>query len=89
MAAMRRIDELYLEHPFEGSLIMRDLLRDEGVAIGRERVAPIMHVISIEALCRRPSTFAPASGHGALAKLERACVEQLIVWSQMLLAVAS
>jgi len=42
LAAMRRIDELHLDHPFAGSRMMRDLLRGEGVAIGRERVASMM-----------------------------------------------
>ena len=39
LALMRRIDELHLEHPFAGSRMLRDLLRGEGVAIGREQVA--------------------------------------------------
>ena len=38
LAVMRRIDELHLDYPFAGSRMMRDLLRGEGIAIGRERV---------------------------------------------------
>ncbi len=38
LAVMRPIDELHLDHPFAGSRMMRDLLRGEGAAIGRERV---------------------------------------------------
>ena len=34
---MRRIDVLHLEYPFAGSRMLRDLLRGEGVAIGRVR----------------------------------------------------
>ncbi len=63
LAAMRRIDELHLDHPFAGSRMMRDLLRGEGVAIGRERVASMMRRMGIEALYRRPSTSTPAPGH--------------------------
>ena len=63
LAAMRRIDELHLDHPFAGSRMMRDLLRGEGVAIGRERVASMMRRMGIEALYRRPSTSMPAPGH--------------------------
>ena len=37
LAIMRRIDELHLEYPFAGSRMLRDLLRGEGIAIGRER----------------------------------------------------
>ncbi|MBS3961626.1 MAG: hypothetical protein KGZ61_07335 [Sandarakinorhabdus sp.] len=32
---MRRMDELHLEHPFAGSRMLRDLLRQEGFLIGR------------------------------------------------------
>jgi putative transposase len=32
---MRRIDELHLEHPFAGSRMLRDLLRLQGVEVGR------------------------------------------------------
>ena len=63
LAVMRRIDELHLDHPFAGSRMMRDLLRGEGVAIGRERVASMMRRMGIEALYRRPSTSTPAPGH--------------------------
>ena len=35
LAIMRRIDELHLEFPFAGSRMLRDLLRQEGIKIGR------------------------------------------------------
>jgi hypothetical protein len=35
---MHRIDALHLEHPFAGSRMLRDLLRREGVTIGRRTV---------------------------------------------------
>jgi len=63
LAIMRRIDELHLDYPFVGSRMMRDLLRGEGVAIGRERVATMMRRMGIEALYRRPNTSKPAPGH--------------------------
>ena len=63
LAVMRRIDELHLDHPFAGSRMMRDLLRGEGVAIGRERVVSMMRQMGIEALYRRPNTSKPAPGH--------------------------
>ena len=63
LAIMRRIDELHLEHPFAGSRMLRDLLRGEGVAIGRQRVATMMKRMGIEALYRRPNTSKPAPGH--------------------------
>ena len=59
---MRRIDELHLEHPFAGSRMLRDLLRGEGVQIGRARVITMMRRMEIEAIYRRPNTSKPAPG---------------------------
>lgn len=35
LAIMRLIDELHLLYPFAGSRMLRDLLRQEGVTVGR------------------------------------------------------
>jgi putative transposase len=63
LAIMRRIDELHLDYPFAGSRMLRDLLRDAGVAIGRQRVATMMKRMGIEAIYRRPNTSKPTPGH--------------------------
>jgi putative transposase len=63
LAIMRRIDELHLDYPFAGSRMLRDLLRGEGIAVGRERVTTMMRRMGIEALYRRPNTSKPADGH--------------------------
>jgi len=63
LAIMRRIDELHLDYPFAGSRMLRDLLRGEGVALGRQRVATMMKRMRIEAIYRRPNTSKPAPGH--------------------------
>jgi putative transposase len=63
LGVMRRIDELHLDYPFAGSRMLRDLLRGEGVAIGRQRVATMMKRMDITALYRRPNTSKPAPGH--------------------------
>ena len=63
LAVMRRADELHLDYPFAGSRTMRDLLRGEGIATGRERVVTMMRRTGIEALYRRPNTSKPAAGH--------------------------
>jgi len=60
---MRRIDELHLELPFAGSRMLRDLLRQEGIEIGRQHVATLMRKMAIEAIYRRPNTSKPAPGH--------------------------
>jgi putative transposase len=63
LAIMHRIDALHLEYPFAGSRMLRDLLRAEGIAIGRMAVATLMRRMGIEALYRRPNTSKPAPGH--------------------------
>jgi putative transposase len=63
LAVMRRIDALHLEHPFAGSRMLRDLLRGEGIEIGREAVRTMMKRMGIEAIYRRPNTSKPAPGH--------------------------
>jgi putative transposase len=63
LAIMRRMDELHLEYPFAGSRMLRDLLRQEGVKIGRAHVITLMRKMAIEAIYRRPNTSKPAPGH--------------------------
>ena len=63
LAIMRRIDELHLDYPFAGSRMLRDLLRGEGVEVGRHRVATMMRRMGIAAIYRRPNTSKPAPGH--------------------------
>jgi len=52
-----------MDYPFAGSRMLRDLLRGEGVVIGREHVTTMMRLMRIEALYRRPNTSKPAVGH--------------------------
>jgi putative transposase len=63
LAIMRRVDALHLDYPFAGSRMLRDLLRSEGVIIGREKVRTMMRRMCIEALYRRPNTSKPCPGH--------------------------
>ena len=63
LAIMRRIDELHLDFPFAGSRMLRDLLSQEGIDIGRCHVATLMKRMGIEAIYRKPSTSKPAPGH--------------------------
>jgi putative transposase len=63
LAIMRRMDELHLDYPFAGSRMLRDLLRGEGVEIGRQHVITLMKRLRIEAIYRRPNTSKPAPGH--------------------------
>ena len=63
LAVMRRIDELHLDYPFAGSRMMRSMLVNEGIFIGRRHVRTLMGRMGIEALYRRPRTSKPAPGH--------------------------
>jgi putative transposase len=63
LAVMRRIDELHLDYPFAGSRMMRSMLANEGMFIGRRHVRTLMERMGIEALYRRPRTSKPAPGH--------------------------
>ncbi len=56
LEVMRRIDELHLLYPFAGSRMLRDLLRQEGVAVGRFHVATMMKRMRIEAIHRQANT---------------------------------
>ncbi len=53
---MRRLDELHLEYPFLGSRTLGDMLRREGIVVGRKHVATLMRKIGIEAIYRRANT---------------------------------
>ena len=54
LALMRRIDELHLQYPFAGARMRRELLRQEGQAVGRRQVATLMRRMGLEALYRTP-----------------------------------
>jgi putative transposase len=60
---MRRIDELHLNYPFAGSRMLRDLLSQQGLEVGRRHVRALMRRMSIETLYRKPNTSKPAPGH--------------------------
>jgi len=60
---MRVIDELHLEYPFAGSRLLRDMLLQRGVQVGRRHIRTLMRRMAIEALYRKPNTSKPAPGH--------------------------
>ena len=60
---MRRIDEQYLKTPFYGSRKMTAWLRDQGCAVGRDRVRRLMRLLGLEAVYQKPRTSKPAAGH--------------------------
>ncbi len=60
---MRRIDELHMNYPFAGSRMLRDMLSQQGLEVGRRHVRALMRRMGIETLYRRPNTSKPAPGH--------------------------
>jgi putative transposase len=60
---MRRIDELHLSYPFAGSRMLRGLLWQQGLEVGRRHIKTLMRKMGIEAIYRKPNTSKPAPGH--------------------------
>jgi putative transposase len=60
---MRRIDELHLNYPFSGSRMLRGLLWQQGLEVGRRHIKTLMRKMGIEAIYRKPNTSKPAPGH--------------------------
>ncbi len=83
LAVMRQIDELHLQHPFAGSRMLRDLLRLQGVTVGRTHGATLMRRMGIEALYQRPRTTQPHPGHVVFPYLlrDRAITAPNQVWA--------
>lgn len=63
LALMRRIDELHLRHPFFGSRRIAQMLKRQGVKVGRLHVASLMRQMGIEAIYRKKRTSIPEQGH--------------------------
>ncbi len=55
-ALMRRLDELFMAHPFYGSRQMVRHLRREGVRVGRQRVRRLMRLMGLQAIYQAPRT---------------------------------
>jgi hypothetical protein len=60
---MRRIDELHLNFPFAGARVLRDMLKLEGIDVGRKHVRTLMGRIGIAAIYRKRNTSAPHPAH--------------------------
>ncbi len=63
LAMMRRIDELHLNFPFAGARMLRDMLKLEGVEVGRKHVRTLMERMGIAAIYRKRNTSAPHPAH--------------------------
>ena len=63
LALMRKIDELFLSHPFLGARRIALMLGQEGFRVNRKRVKRLMRVMGLVALGPKPLTSKPAPGH--------------------------
>jgi len=53
---MRRVDELYLQHPWMGSRSLADHLTTSEAPVGRDRVRRLMLIMGIQSLAPKPGT---------------------------------
>lgn len=68
---MRRIDQLHTNTPTAGSRMLRDMLRLEGIIVGRKHVATLMRRMGLEAIYRQPRTSDKHPQHNVFAYLLR------------------
>lgn len=71
LALMRKIDELHLEYPFAGSRMLKDMLRQDGHAVGRKHVTTLMKRMNIEAVYKKPNTSRRHPAHAVYPYLLR------------------
>lgn len=83
LALMQRIDEIYTASPFYGYRKITVLLQQEGCTVNRKRVARLMNLMGIHAICPGPQTSRPAPDHKVYPYLLRgvAIVRPNQVWS--------
>ena len=63
LALMRRLDELYLEHPVYGSRRLTAVLRREGRQVNRKRVARLLGLMGLEVAYPKRNLSQPGEGH--------------------------
>lgn len=60
---MKRIDELYMDHPFYGSRNMTVILNREGYGINRKRIQRLMRLMGIQAIYPKPRLSISGQDH--------------------------
>jgi len=63
LCIMKRIDELYMKHPFYGSRNMRTVLNREGYQVNRKRIQRLMRLMGIQAIYPKPRLSIGGKGH--------------------------
>lgn len=68
---LKRLDELFTENPMYGSRRLQQMLRREGVLVGRRRVRRLMRKLGLWAVGPKPNTSKPHPQHKIYAYLLR------------------
>ena len=68
---LKRLDELFTENPMYGSRRLQQMLRREGILIGRRRIRRLMRKLGLWAVGPKPSTSKPHPQHKIYAYLLR------------------
>lgn len=63
LSLMKRIDELYMEHPFYGSRTMTAVLNRDVARVNRKRIQRLMRLMGIQAIYPRPRLSIGGKGH--------------------------
>ncbi len=63
LTLMRRIDALYVEHPFLGSRKMAEMLDREGIDVNRKRIQRLMRLMGLEAIYPKRSLSQNGAAH--------------------------
>ncbi len=71
LALMRQIDELHLKHPFFGSRMMTQTLKNKGHDINRKRTQRLMRLMDLVSTAPKPNTSKPAPEHAVYPYLLR------------------
>lgn len=71
---LRRLDELFTEHPVYGSRRMQQMFRREGVLVGRRRIVRLMRKLGLWAVTPRRDTSRPHPEHKVYPYLLRGLV---------------
>ncbi len=71
LALMRQIDELHLKHPFFGSRMMTQTLKNKGHDLNRKRTQRLMRLMGLESTAPKPNTSKPAPEHAVYPYLLR------------------
>jgi putative transposase len=63
LSLMRKIDQVYLEHPYFGSRQMARFFRRQGYRVNRKRMQRLMRLMGMEAIYQKPNLSRPNHAH--------------------------